>query len=155
MHIIVILRNPIERAYSHWAMELGRGAEQLSFCDALTEEAERCRSALPAQHRVYSYTDRGFYASQIRRLWRFFGRDRVLVLRQEELRHSPQICLDRVCNYLGIAPLTGVEARDRHVGSYQQPMERAARQRLTEMFEPEIRQLEQMLGWDCSGWLEG
>ena len=88
MRIVVILRNPIERAYSHWAMEVGRGADDLSFADALGEEASRCRSALPFQHRVYSYADRGFYSGQLRRLWRFFGEEAVLILKQEELRQS-------------------------------------------------------------------
>ena len=76
-----ILRNPIERAYSHWAMEHRRGNDPLPFDLALEQEEARCREALPLQNRVFSYVDRGFYSAQIRRLWRFF--EQVLVLRQE------------------------------------------------------------------------
>ena len=75
MRLIVILRNPIERAYSHWAMEHRRGNDQLPFALALEQEEARCREALPFQHRVFSYVDRGFYSAQLRRLWRFFGRE--------------------------------------------------------------------------------
>lgn len=60
--LIAILRNPIERAFSHWNMERDRGAESLPFMQAIQSEAERCREALPLQHRVYSYLDRGFYS---------------------------------------------------------------------------------------------
>ena len=90
MRLIVILRNPIERAYSHWAMEHQRGDDPLPFALALEQEEARCREALPFQHRVFSYVDRGFYSAQLRRLWRFFGREQVLVLTQEELRLSPR-----------------------------------------------------------------
>jgi hypothetical protein len=72
MKIILILRNPIERAFSHWNMERHRNAEALSFWDAIQGESLRCRDALPLQHRVYSYTDRGFYTEQVRRIWRYF-----------------------------------------------------------------------------------
>ena len=155
MRIIVILRNPIERAYSHWAMERGRGAEPLSFEQALAQEATRCRMALPLQHRVYSYADRGLYSAQLRRLWRFFGTEAVLVLRQEELREAPQRCLDRVCEHLGVSALGPVAALEEHVGHYGEPLAASTRLRLAECFAAEIRQLEAMLGWDCGAWLEG
>jgi hypothetical protein len=155
MRIIVILRNPIERAYSHWAMERGRGAEPLSFEQALAQEERRCRTALPQQDRVYSYVDRGLYSAQLRRLWRFFGTEAVLVLRQEELREKPQGCLDRVCTHLGVSALSNVAAMEEHVGQYGEPMAASSRSQLRAYFAAEIRQLEAMLGWDCSGWLEG
>ena len=69
-------------------MEHRRGDDP-PFALALEQEAVRCRS-LPFQHRIFSYIDRGFYSSQLRRLWRFFGREQVLVLRHEQLRLSPQ-----------------------------------------------------------------
>ena len=104
MRLIVILRNPIERAYSHWAMEHQRGKDPMPFDQALAQEEQRCREALPMQHRVFSYVDRGFYSSQIRKLWRFFGREQVLVLRQEELRVNPQTCLESIWQHLCIPP---------------------------------------------------
>ena len=48
--LIVILRNPIERAYSHWNMERSRNAEKLSFFDAIQSERDRCQEALSYQH---------------------------------------------------------------------------------------------------------
>ncbi|MGB7755383.1 MAG: hypothetical protein WBL23_04905, partial [Salinisphaera sp.] len=72
MKLIVVLRNPIDRAFSHWNMEKSRNAESLSFWDAIQNEEPRCKEALPYQHRTYSYVDRGFYLEQLRRLWRYF-----------------------------------------------------------------------------------
>jgi hypothetical protein len=153
MRLVVVLRNPISRAYSHWAMERRRGAEPLSFEEALAEEVERCRGALPLQHRVFSYADRGFYSGQLRRLWRFFGREAVLVLRQEELRQDPQACLNRVCDHLGVTLLPAVERMESHVGDYQEPMTVSCQALLRQLFWHEICQLEALLGWDCRTWL--
>ena len=153
MRLIAILRNPIERAYSHWAMEHQRGNDPLNFALALEQEEARCREALPLQHRVFSYVDRGYYSSQLRRLWRFFGREQVLVLRQEELRHTPEVCLDRIWQHLSIPSGPAITLLERHNGHYDCPMPRASREQLRKIYWQEIGQLEQLLGWDCSDWL--
>ena len=153
MRLVVILRNPIERAYSHWAMEHRRGNDPLPFALALEQEEARCREALPFQHRVFSYVDRGFYSAQLRRLWRFFGREQVLVIRQEHLRLSPQICLERIWQHLRIPPGPAITPLERHNGDYNHAMAPACRERLRKIFWQEIGQLEHLLGWDCSDWL--
>ena len=153
MRLIVMLRNPIERAYSHWAMEHRRGNDPLPFTSALEQEEARCRGALPLQHRVFSYVDRGFYSAQLRRLWRFFGRDQVLVLRQEELRLDPQACLERIWQHLNIPPGPDVTPLERRNGDYDSAMPSVCREYLRQVFWQEIGQLEQLMGWDCSEWL--
>ncbi len=47
MKWIIILRNPIDRAYSHWNMERNRNADSIAFSEAIRTEEIRCRSALP------------------------------------------------------------------------------------------------------------
>ena len=153
MRIIVLLRNPITRAYSHWMMERNRDADDLDFTSALLVEEERCRTNLPEQHRVFSYADRGFYCQQIRRLWHFFGRSALLILRQEDLRYKPQESLDLVCQHLNIKPIHAISNLNRHMGLYEQPMPPEAGTILRGLFTYEIRQLETLLGWDCGEWL--
>lgn len=153
MKIVLILRNPVTRAYSHWAMEYRRGNELLSFEDALAEEESRCRSELPLQHRIYSYIDRGFYSCQIRRLWHLFGRDQVLVLKQEELISEPQQCLDKVLRHLVVDPFTINRVLESHKSEYEEVISEKVVVQLESLFQQEIRQLEQMLGWNCSDWL--
>jgi hypothetical protein len=104
LKLIVILRNPITRAYSHWNMQRSRNVEPLPFWEAIQKERDRCREALPYQHRLYSYVDRGFYSEQLRRLWTYFPKEQVLVLRTEDLRNSPLEFLEEVCGFLGIDP---------------------------------------------------
>jgi hypothetical protein len=152
MKLIVLLRNPIERAFSHWNMERDRGADSLSFGEAIRQETSRCREALPRQHRVYSYVDRGFYSEQLRRLWRFFPREQTLIARSEDLQTSPKATLDAICDFLDVAPLPDVEAKTVHQRPYAAPMQPEDRSYLQEVYRWEIPALEQLLGWDCAHW---
>jgi len=152
MKLIGLLRDPIDRAFSHWNMQRERGIDNLSFADALTHEGERCRAALPSQHRLYSYIDRGFYCEQIRRLWRFFPREQTLFLKTEELLSEPQATLDRVFEFLGVGRQS-VEPQVVHARPYTVEMGLAERAHLANLYECEVRQLERLLAWDCRDWL--
>ncbi|MGH8713851.1 MAG: sulfotransferase domain-containing protein [Casimicrobiaceae bacterium] len=153
MKLIMLLRNPVTRAYSHWNMEHARRSDPLPFEQAIRVEQERCREALPFQHRKYSYIDRGRYSQQIRRIGRFFPVEQTLILRSEELRHAPQAVLARVTDFLGVARFPPVQPRSVHARPYDGPMSAEARSFLCEVFAAEVRTLEQMLGWDCADWL--
>jgi len=151
--LVIVLRNPITRAYSHWNMERRRQAEQLDFQQAIEQEQERCRTALPLQHRVYSYLDRGYYSSQLRRIWRFFPPQQTLVLKHEQLLHEPAETLARVFQYLGVGAMAFKGQEQHHASRYDETMPDKTRQWLQTHFEPEIRQLEQLLNWNCSDWI--
>lgn len=155
MKLIVILRNPIERAYSHWSMENFKGKDDLSFWDALNSEQARCRATLPQQHRVYSYVDRGYYLDQLRRLWSYFPREQLLVLKSDELRNQHHKTLKKICDFLEIdsTPLSDVISKEVHASQNQSPMGKREREFLRNIFEYEILKLERVLDWDCSDWL--
>lgn len=152
MKLICVLRNPIDRAYSHWNMERDRDADPVGFVEAVHSEPQRCRAALPLQHRVYSYADRGNYSEQVRRLWRFFPPEQTLFLRSEKLRRDPQAVLDRVHDFLGVARRP-VEPRTVHARPYVGPMPAAAREYLREAFQWDVQELGRLLGRDFSDWL--
>ena len=153
MRMIIILRDPVDRAYSHWAMETKRGLETLSFEKAIHLEQERARTALPQQDRVHSYLDRGRYSEQIRRLWRWFGEENVLVLKQETLKVDPQLTLDKICKFLSIERQKIHEELISNKGCYDEPIDKTVRSQLITTMRGEIISLEKMLGWDCSDWL--
>ena len=153
MRLVMCLRNPVTRAYSHWRMEYTRGKEPLDFDTALRVEIDRSRATLPLQDRRYSYLDRGYYVHQIKRLWRFFGKEAVLILRQEDLLERPHDCLNQVCKHLGISPMPKIRPKHSRVGSVLKPMSPWAKQYLHDCFDGEIETLEKILGWDCNSWL--
>lgn len=152
--IIVILRNPITRAYSHWAMETARAAENLDFLSAITNEREEIKSWTALQHRTYSYIDRGFYSIQLQRLWHYFGRDQVLVLRHEDLKINQQSTLNTVFDYLKIGQMGCGEPLCENKGSYFEPIPSKAKQYLKEIYREEIASLGTILNWDLDDWLQ-
>jgi hypothetical protein len=152
MKWILILRNPVERAYSAWNMERKRGLEKLSFADAIAQERVRCRETLPLQHRVYSYLDRGFYADQVRRLFNIFGSEKCLVLLNEDLKADQTATLQKIFRFLGVndsftAPDTRVFEHE-----YDEPLDPGTHAKLVRMFYFNVRELEQLLGRDLSSW---
>jgi hypothetical protein len=154
MKIIVVLRNPIDRAFSHWNMERGRNNDDLSFTDALRNESDRCRETLPLQHRIYSYVDRGFYSDQIRKLWHFFSKDQVLILKHEDLKNELSSTLCEISDFLEIENFPTIKYENHHSKKYISSMNENDYLYLNEKFSNEIKSLKTMPGWDCSDWLE-
>ena len=114
--LIFLFRDPYERAVSHWAMEFGRGSENLDFSHAIREGRARLdglpRSADP--WRVFSYLERGRYGEQVERALRFFPKDNLLFLRSEDLRDDHSATLEKISHFLGIGPFPEVAPKREH-----------------------------------------
>jgi hypothetical protein len=152
MKLIVSLRNPIERAFSHWTMETRRRLETRDFYTSITADAGS--GLMPtADMRVKTYVSRGRYAGQLRRLFDTFGRDQVLVLRQERLRADPNAAVSHITRFLGVHDIE-VSRRDVFSTSYASSMSAREWSYLHDVFQPEIAALEQLLDWDFSDWLQ-
>ena len=154
MKWILALRNPVERAFSAWNMETKRGKEKLPFAEAIEKEPERCREALPLQHRVYSYVDRGFYAHQVRRLFKIFGEENVLVLLSEELRNEHQKTLRRIFEFLGVDSSFVPPEASVFEQEYSDKIDDQLRSRLIETFYSDIKELERLIRRDLSAWYD-
>ena len=154
MKWILALRNPVERAFSAWNMETKRGKEKLRFAEAVEKESERCREALPLQHRVYSYVDRGFYAPQVRRLFKIFGRDNVLILLNEELRNDHKKTLRRVFEFLAVDPSFVPREASVFEQEYSIQIDNQLRARLIDTFYFDIKELEKLIGRDLAKWCQ-
>ncbi|MCB1131035.1 MAG: sulfotransferase [Verrucomicrobiae bacterium] len=153
MKFVISLRDPVARAYSHWNMERDMKKEKLPFWEALQAEERRARKASPLQTRAFSYLDRGFYARQLTDLWKIFPREQTLVIRSSELMGEPAATLGKVTTFLGIRPFENVEKEVFHARPYVSRISEREREFLKERLAPDIRQLEKLLGWDCSDWL--
>lgn len=99
---IILLRNPVNRAYSaYWYAYIG-GDETLSFEEAL--DAEPGRAMMGSEIRGFSsYVDRGLYATQIMRYYKHFSPDQFLIIILEEYQQEPQNTLVEVTKFLDIS----------------------------------------------------
>lgn len=101
IHLIFLLRNPIDRAYSHYWMELMTGKETLAFEDAINLEPVRLTRSFHERYR-FSYVDRGFYMKQIEKFLPLFPMENMLFLFSEELYRFPEKTFQRICQFLKI-----------------------------------------------------
>jgi hypothetical protein len=99
--VIVVVRDPVDRAYSNWAHLRADGLEpEADFAAALRAEQQRIDDGwAPFWH----YRDLGRYGGQLQDLYRQVPRERVLLLRYRELVDTPRETLDRVSDFLGVA----------------------------------------------------
>lgn len=154
--LIVLLRDPIARAWSHYRHEVAAGREQLSFEDAIAAEPERLRGAEEAvrsngpeelcqRHRNCSYVSRGRYAEQLAPWLRLFPRERILILRAEDLFADPAASWSRVQSFLDLPAHRPREFAVHNLGPGGDlpPATRAA---LEELYREPDRQLVELLG---------
>lgn len=112
--LVVLLRDPVERAYSHYKERVRHQAESLSFEDAIAREPERLRGEeeriistpgyLSREHEDHSYVAQGIYAPMLRRWFDVFDPQRVLVLFSEDFYADPDKTANQVWGFLGLPP---------------------------------------------------
>ncbi len=158
--LIALLRNPVERAYSHYHHEVDMGLEDLSFEAALErEDRELPREAEKVLkdetyrsffYQNYTYLSRGIYVDQLERWMGLFGSEQILVLKSEDFYSDPAATLRQVCEFLGLPPWELKSYKKYNLARYA-PMEPATRQRLIAYFEGHNQRLYEFLGCDL-GW---
>jgi sulfotransferase family protein len=149
---VILLRNPIDRAFAHWNMQRFKDREPLDFMEAIKEEPRRIATPLTIESRRFAYVDRGFYSVQLGRVFQFFPREQVHIMKFEEFRHRKQESLDAIFDFLGVKRIRLGRDRDRNIVPYERAMKPEERKYLAEVFAAEITKLEQMLGWDLADW---
>jgi hypothetical protein len=114
--LVVMLRDPVDRAWSHYHHMVALGHEPLDFESAIAAEDERCASdrarlaADPSHDPVallrYSYAARGRYADQLAGWRARFAEERMLIVRSEDFFAAPGPVFGRIVEFLGLAPWT-------------------------------------------------
>ena len=108
MKIIALLRNPSERAISHYFHEKWRNREPLSIYEALQEEEKRLELVIKRKdfkNRIfidYSYKNRGHYKEQIDRYLDHFSWQKILIISSEDLFNEPESTLRRVFDFVEV-----------------------------------------------------
>jgi Sulfotransferase family len=117
--LIVIVRDPVERAHSNWTHLWSAGLEPVGdFVRACGEEERRIAAGWAS---FWHYTGLGRYGEQLRYLFTLFPREQVLVLRYRLLVDEPAQTLDRICGYLGVAEGLLTEVPRHNVTSHPEP----------------------------------
>ena len=155
--IIVLLRNPVDRAYSHYNMEKAHNKEELSFEEAIEKEPERIKGEFEEMllnknnfghnypHR--SYIKSGEYLEQIKKWATFFPKENIFYIKSEEFNKNPSKIFNDVLEFLGLPLFKLQEYKKIRVRKYEK-MNASTRKKLIEYFKPHNRKLYDFLNRD-------
>ncbi|MBO0320980.1 sulfotransferase [Muricauda sp. CAU 1633] len=99
---LFILRNPVDRAYSHYLMTKRRGYEELGFIEALEKENSRLCNHWGRIH--HSYISRGIYSTQINRYTKLFGKNNLKIILFEDLIKDMEGTVNSISKFIGLPP---------------------------------------------------
>ncbi|HEY3954321.1 MAG TPA: sulfotransferase [Streptosporangiaceae bacterium] len=153
--LVVMLRDPVERAFSAWKHECARGFEQESFERALELEDERLAGEVDRMredaryeslsHRHHSYRHRGHYAEQLERAFALFPAGQVHVVSSEAYFAEPAVEYTELLAFLGLRRHEPAAFRQVN-GRPSKSMPAAARRMLEEYYAPHDERLAKLLG---------
>lgn len=159
--LIVVLRNPVDRAYSQYNHSFQMGFETLETFEAgLAAEPGRLEGELEKMgadplynsysHFNHSYLARGLYVEQLERLYRIFDERQILLETAEDLSTNTDAVYVRALQFLGL-PVRRLSHYPRHNVKPKPPMRPETRRRLVEYFAEPNERLYAFLGRDL-GW---
>jgi len=151
--IIALLRNPTERAISHYFHEKRKNREPLSIYEALQAEEKRLEAVLRDKNYKsesfihHSYKSRGLYKEQLERYLDYFPREQILVLSSDELFNEPNDILKRVFDFVGVNTEFKVDKlKARNVGSNRVELDPKIYHYLNDYFFPHNQELYKLIG---------
>jgi len=149
--LIVLLRNPVDRAYSHYHARVGRQREILGFEETIETDWNILKH--DNGHRRTSYLARGIYVDQLQHWHKYFDRTQMLILKSEDFYSRTSETFGRTLAFLGLPEWQPdlSSTKGRNSGSYKEPMKPETRRWLKEFFAPHNNRLYEYLGRDF-GW---
>jgi len=146
--LIAVLRNPIERAFSHFVMRRRQGKETRTSFDEVI--------AVDDLDPMRSYKSRGFYGQHLSRYFEHFPREQIKVFLYEDLERDPMTIVQQILRFLDVDPQFVPDMSERH--NVNPPAEEKftenARQQLRELYREDIERTQSLIGKDLSNWLE-
>jgi len=150
--LIALLRNPVDRAFSHYHHTKRIGREDLDFEEAIAQEKSRVKQ-LENKNQAYNYTylSSGLYAEQLKNWLNLFDRQQLLILKSEDFFDHPEAIFQQVLNFLELPNWSLRNYRKYNYNFSAQMIEPSTRKYLREYFQPHNQKLYELLGVDF-GW---
>jgi Sulfotransferase domain len=147
--LIVVLRNPVERAYSQYKMYARKGLEKRLFEQAIKQEramvAKESEKIIESgdegywskDYNNFSYVSRGMYLDQLKRCMRYFNKEQLLVISSEDLMNKTEETVNVVLRFLGLEEQRLPNYGYYHVGHNNElVIDPATRASLATLFKP-------------------
>ena len=159
---IVLLRNPIDRSFSQYNMNMKNDYEYRTFADALKHESERIKGRYEKMetdekyyswdYEIYGYLEHGIYANKLKHWMKVFPKDQFLILQSEEFLRNTSAVFQQVQEFLKLPKWELDEYVLFKKREYKEKMDPDLRRQLAEYFRPHNEQLYALIGrkfdWD-------
>ncbi|WP_372339003.1 sulfotransferase domain-containing protein [Actinoplanes sp. RD1] len=155
VRLVCLLRDPVERAYSHWKERRTEGKEPLGFAEALAAEEERTAgererliddpNLFSEAYDWYTYRARGRYLEHLEPWLQRFPRQQLLFVPSETLYADPAATYAKVLRFIGLPPHE-LDSYEVFNGRKSAPMDPAIRAELTDYYRPYNAALAERLG---------
>ena len=142
---IILLRNPVDRAISHYHHWRKIHQESLPLEDALTINLKNLSPNSPYAGVPKNYLERGLYADHLKRWFSHIPRERFLILKSERFYEDPEATLGQVQDFLGLPRQSLAHYPKYNTGAYP-PSDDKIRDMLTEFYKPYNQDLNEVLG---------
>ena len=156
LRMIVLVRNPADRAYSQYWRNVALGRERLSFEDALRREPERIAGEYERMlhdddyhsfaYKNYAYRERSRYSRELRVWLRHFPLDQILCVQAELFFKDPNWVMKEIESFLGIASFGAYTVSRTNAESYPHLASRT-RLELVRSFDEDSQELSEIVGW--------
>ncbi|MCC5897965.1 MAG: tetratricopeptide repeat protein [Phormidium sp. BM_Day4_Bin.17] len=150
--LIVLLRNPVDRAISHYHHWVRRNQESLPFEEAIEAKIQEIEEKGRVWRIHSNYIARGVYVEFLKHWFSVFPREQFLILKSEEFYENPGESLKQVYEFIGLPDFQLSCYKKYNSGQYS-PAEEATRQKISEFYKPYNQELSEFLGadftWNC------
>ena len=150
--LIILLRNPVDRAYSNYHLGVRLGSESLTFEESIKKEIKLLEKNKDIDSdnidkflRPRSYIAKGLYYHQIKDWFKEFSKEQILVLSTENLAKNPKQTLNKIFDFLGLPNEEIKKIHRKKIGEYKK-MGNETREKLKKVFEPHNEELFNFLG---------
>ena len=155
---IVMLRNPIDRAFSHYNMNIKHKYETLSFEDAIKNEPDRINGELDMMEKtgkvsykyyLYAYLDRGIYVERLKQWMKIFPKENFFIIRSEDFFEDPSGYYHKTLEFLNLSKFE-LDKYGTHMGGRYNDtqIESKTRKKLESFFKPHNDELNSFLKRD-------
>jgi len=149
LKFIVLLREPVSRAYSHYQMIKKRKKENLPFLLAIFFEKFRIKKSIDSK-RDFSYLSRGFYSSQLERYFELFDKNNFYIVLYEDFVNNQNKYMNEILQFLGVFKQYNFENKIVFKGKYK-PINPLVKYFLKIYYKNEYKKLSQY-GLNTQAW---
>jgi len=155
--MIALLRNPIDRAFSHYWQSVRKGREMESFQEVIERQLSD-ESAFQKDSYLFetlndlkinplnAYLSAGIYVDRIKRFYDIFNKEQILIIKSEDLFVNPETTVNVVTNFLNIPKWNLTNYPKYNYYEDQPQLDSEIRQRLSEYYKPHNERLYSLLG---------